>query len=205
MPLAQMIKVCEALSNATRTMRFPNVLFHLNVFDNYHGICEEARDSSCTIPTFALIKAWNRTEDHGWSNEIVVPQFVFLPTTMYTLPWKDKTPVGEQRNICCLLPAAGRLCLGHCIMAATFQHALVTPTELASVPLLIPMYTCGSNSTPGAAKHSSTPPPKQPLRKYHSSRAWACRSLLPWHWLLLWLPPRPQQVLPDVAQLPDSP
>jgi hypothetical protein len=128
-----MIKVCEVLSNATRTMRFPNVLFHLDVFDNYHGMCEESRDGHCHIPTFSLIKAWNRTEHNRWSNEIVVPQFVFLPTTMYMLPWKDKTPIGEGARWLrgwwtftarCLLPAECPV-MQHRMVAAAALHGLV--------------------------------------------------------------------------------
>jgi hypothetical protein len=53
-------------------------------------MCEDTREAQCTIPTFALIKAWDRKDDARWSNEIVVPQFVYLPTSMYSYPWAHK-------------------------------------------------------------------------------------------------------------------
>jgi hypothetical protein len=53
-------------------------------------MCEDTREAQCNIPTFSLIKAWDRSDDTRWSNEIVVPQFVYTPTSMYRYPWAHK-------------------------------------------------------------------------------------------------------------------
>jgi hypothetical protein len=176
------------------------------------GMCEENRDNECTIPTFSLIKAWDRSDDGRWSNEIVVPQFVYTPTSMYSYPWPlKKLPGGGPLGAGglgpppptplppgCVCARAGLHCSLLLLASGSRQQVLQPRAELGlcTVPTLLHAHT--SPLLPRCWPVLSPKMPAPPRPAPCSARGCWCSSIAqPWRGATLTL-------LPPLCMQPSS-